>query len=780
MLKKIAFAGVGIALLASPLLASADTLSDLQTQIAGLLGQLKQLQTQLGQTQGANPTTNSGGGVGIAVPASLYPVDPISICPAFRRVLVYGVRGDDVVQLQKFLVAQGLLSDDSATGFFGRMTEAAVQKLQAANGIVSSGDHATTGWGAIGPATRAWIARWCNGNSRNFSASPRSGPAPLAVSFSAWGGKDDDYSIDFGDSSNGAMTRGPMAACAESQSYPTNVRCGKYSYSTSHTYTANGTYTAKLMYQPPAPPCNAPEGAACTMVLPPSRVVGTVTIRVGVEAPSCPIYSPPLCNANEQLVAGDIGSDGCQRGPRCVPKTPTSGAPVINGIDGPASLAVGQQGTWTVHASVANGGNTNLRYSVIWGDDGVLDQLNAFAGNTTSALQTSGSFTHAYANAGTYRPTFTVSNSAGSAQTSASVRVGGSDDDDGGGGSDTFSASPTSGTAPLAVIFRSNIVNGLDAYTINFGDGTNGNWQNNCQTGYGACGLPTATHTYTANGTYAATLYQHIGGPSGPDQLVGTVTITVGGGSTSSGTFTATPKTGAPPLMVTFTGVGNNISFGDEGPTFIASGNGSLGTMTHVYRSGGEYTATSDGRSVNISVTPDKLADWRSAFGGANASSNLCVYNNRTYQSGTSADVPVWSCGTFADYRKCGGAIAQGATGPIITEKYSCRSGQWFDSNNIPLESELVNATSCLASDGVTAVGNGQFIAYGLGAIGFADLNTFGRRIPTMKCDNGKWLSCDAYGNNCTQASADTNANLASALSALESALKALIGKLGQ
>jgi len=122
MLKKIAFAGVGIALLASPLLASADTLSDLQTQIAGLLGQLKQLQTQLGQTQGANPTTNSGGGVGIAVPASLYPVDPISICPAFRRVLVYGVRGDDVVQLQKFLVAQGLLSDDSATGFFGRMT----------------------------------------------------------------------------------------------------------------------------------------------------------------------------------------------------------------------------------------------------------------------------------------------------------------------------------------------------------------------------------------------------------------------------------------------------------------------------------------------------------------------------------------------------------------------------------------------------------------------------------------------------------------------------------
>ena len=54
MLKKIAFAGVGIALLASPLISSADTLSDLQAQIQALMAQIAALQ---GQTQPAQPVT---------------------------------------------------------------------------------------------------------------------------------------------------------------------------------------------------------------------------------------------------------------------------------------------------------------------------------------------------------------------------------------------------------------------------------------------------------------------------------------------------------------------------------------------------------------------------------------------------------------------------------------------------------------------------------------------------------------------------------------------------
>lgn len=78
---------------------------------------------------------------------------------ALTRTLSFGARGSDVVELQTFLIDQELLAADSATGYFGRMTEAAVQKFQSTKGIVSSGSPATTGYGAAGPKTRAWIVQ---------------------------------------------------------------------------------------------------------------------------------------------------------------------------------------------------------------------------------------------------------------------------------------------------------------------------------------------------------------------------------------------------------------------------------------------------------------------------------------------------------------------------------------------------------------------------------------------------------------------------------------------
>src|SRR3989344_809895 len=59
MLKKIAFASAGFLLLASPLLVSAQTATDIQARIGALLAQLTQLQEQLASQTGQQPATPS-------------------------------------------------------------------------------------------------------------------------------------------------------------------------------------------------------------------------------------------------------------------------------------------------------------------------------------------------------------------------------------------------------------------------------------------------------------------------------------------------------------------------------------------------------------------------------------------------------------------------------------------------------------------------------------------------------------------------------------------------
>ncbi len=97
----------------------------------------------------------------------------------------------------------------------------------------------------------------------------------------------------------------------------------------------------------------------------------------------------------------------------------TNRAPVITGGTFPASLKVGEQGTWTVNAYDPESGP--LSYRVVWGDEPVTVGVKA----AIAAIQSS-SFTHVYYSAGTYNPIFYVTDNAGNtAQTSATVSVGG-------------------------------------------------------------------------------------------------------------------------------------------------------------------------------------------------------------------------------------------------------------------------------------------------------------------------------------------------------------------
>ncbi len=97
-------------------LANAQTTADLQAQIAALLAQIQQLQAQLGPT---SSTTTS-----------------MTSCYPFSSDLTVGSTGAAVTALQQMLIAKGYLTAVSApTGYFGALTQAAVGKWQAANGI---------------------------------------------------------------------------------------------------------------------------------------------------------------------------------------------------------------------------------------------------------------------------------------------------------------------------------------------------------------------------------------------------------------------------------------------------------------------------------------------------------------------------------------------------------------------------------------------------------------------------------------------------------------------
>lgn len=90
-------------------------------------------------------------------------LEPVGHCVVISSTLSLGQSGASVIALQEFLRSRatevGWPEGVGATGYFGPITLAAVQRLQASNGIVSSGTPFTTGYGLVGPRTRALILK---------------------------------------------------------------------------------------------------------------------------------------------------------------------------------------------------------------------------------------------------------------------------------------------------------------------------------------------------------------------------------------------------------------------------------------------------------------------------------------------------------------------------------------------------------------------------------------------------------------------------------------------
>lgn len=86
-------------------------------------------------------------------------------------------------------------------------------------------------------------------------------------------------------------------------------------------------------------------------------------------------------------------------------------------------MKIGETGTWTVKASDPENGP--LSYSVIWGDEGRYTIGGSPVAPTMERIQQTATFTHSYAQAGTYYPKFKVTDNAGQSNSaSLSVAVG--------------------------------------------------------------------------------------------------------------------------------------------------------------------------------------------------------------------------------------------------------------------------------------------------------------------------------------------------------------------
>jgi len=97
-------------------------------------------------------------GVPAVTPSPLLPTPGTT----FTRPLGFGSQGADVSALQSFLSSlSDVYPEKTVSGYYGKLTERAVQKFQEQNGIAQLGDP---GYGTVGPKTRAKLKQLLGSN----------------------------------------------------------------------------------------------------------------------------------------------------------------------------------------------------------------------------------------------------------------------------------------------------------------------------------------------------------------------------------------------------------------------------------------------------------------------------------------------------------------------------------------------------------------------------------------------------------------------------------------
>ncbi len=490
----VLFAIAAIFSISTPMFAHAQTLDELQAQVNALLARLAALRVQLDQlpaTSASTPTYTT------TTPA------PNTVIATTGSVLTGGLqldrdigRGDsgaDVTKLQIFLARDAsIYPNGQSTGFYGPLTEAAVQKFQIACGIVSAGDYASSGYGRIGPKTRLALLNGCGSAPTTGSVggslrvNKTTGAAPLTAMITAkvntirsceYG----SYALDFGDGSAPLSLIVPAGRCAElEQVVP-------------HVYANPGTYTVSLRV-----------GASYTTSI--------ITVLSGSSNPSS---TQPTSGFAACVASGGVVSNAtprtCSVGGVTYTESNTSSALSDSVSAHPASGVVPFDVVFTTRINSRNA-CTGGEYTIDFGD-GQRAPLTYPANACTAITST---LTHRYTTAGAYtvRLYAVPSASVGSTAPAASVNV--------------VASSPTSSAVNPNLVLTPgydgvfqrvratfDLADACTAFTFNWGDGSTPASRAQGSGCAATVDRQTLTHTYPTNTTsanYSATLTY---GPAG-------------------------------------------------------------------------------------------------------------------------------------------------------------------------------------------------------------------------------------------------------------------------
>ncbi|MCB9454885.1 MAG: PKD domain-containing protein [Anaerolineaceae bacterium] len=352
-----------------------------------------------------------------------------------------------------------------------------------------------------------------------FNANPTSGDAPLPVQFTNTStGQITSYSWDFGDGGTSAEQ------------------------SPAYVYQNPGTYTAKLT-------AIGPGGQ--------SQVTSTITVTQAPNAPTA-AFTPdktsgevPLTVSFTNQSTGDISGYNWDFGDTA---TSTEQSP---------THTYNTAGTYTVVLTVTGPGGTNTAEVTISATNPIPPSIAAFTVDKTTgpapllvqftnqssgenltyswdfgdgAVSTDINPSHTFSTAGTYSVTLQISGTGGTDSAQETIIVSEVVNPP----TASFSASPTTGDAPLPVQFTDTSSGNITTWQWDFGDGSGFSNEQN------------PAYTFNTAGIFTVSLT--VSGPGGSSQPA-TTTITVNQPAPAApvASFSASPTTGDAPLPVQFT-----------------------------------------------------------------------------------------------------------------------------------------------------------------------------------------------------------------------------------